>query len=137
MATVLQETDGNNLPQVAYTRGLDLSGRWERLPRERGLERPSLVTPGLLPTPTRTAARHGFLSRGKGGIGGLLARTDDLLLLNDSSRAHAFYHADENGNVTCLIKTQQLVVARYVSWRDAAHESAVAGLCRMVWQNRD
>jgi len=34
--------------------------------------------------------------QGAGGIGGLLARTD--------TNGSVFYHADGNGNITCLIK---------------------------------
>jgi RHS repeat-associated protein len=43
--------------------------------------------------------------QGAGGIGGLLARTD--------ANGSTFYHADGNGNVTCLIYTNQLIAARY------------------------
>ncbi len=42
-----------------------------------------------------------------GGIGGLLAMTE-------SSGQHSYYHADGNGNVTCLINTDQLIVAKYL-----------------------
>ncbi|MGO8928263.1 MAG: RHS repeat-associated core domain-containing protein [Limisphaerales bacterium] len=79
---VIQERDGNNLPQVTYTRGTDLSG--------------SLA--------------------GAGGIGGLLARTSNSQLLSPSTSvsAHAYYHADGNGNVTCLINSNQAIVARYL-----------------------
>ena len=52
-------------------------------------------------------------SQGAGGIGGLLARTDNGLLAIGDSRASAFYHCDGNGNVTALIGTNQLVAARY------------------------
>ncbi len=78
---VIQERDANNLPQVTYTRGNDLSGRLA----------------------------------GAGGIGGLLARTDNpsSLINPPSSSAHVYYHADGNGNVTCLINSNQVVVARY------------------------
>jgi RHS repeat-associated protein len=78
---VIQERDGNNLPQVTYTRGTDLSGSFQ------------------------TA----------GGIGGLLARTVNSSTLNPqlSIFAHAFYHADGNGNVTCLIYTNQAIAAKY------------------------
>ena len=44
--------------------------------------------------------------QGAGGIGGLLGRTD--------SQSSSLYHCDGNGNVTCLIGTNQLVVARYL-----------------------
>ncbi len=51
--------------------------------------------------------------QGAGGIGGLLARTDPSLLALGSSLAHAYYHCDGNGNVTCLINASNAVVARY------------------------
>ena len=79
---VIQERDGNNLPQATYTRGSDLSG--------------SLA--------------------GAGGIGGLLARSSNPQLLSSSSAgsAHAYYHADANGNITCLINANQALVAKYL-----------------------
>jgi RHS repeat-associated protein len=78
---VIQERDWNNLPQVTYTRGNDLSGTMQ----------------------------------GAGGIGGLLARTDNTrLLTQNSTLASACYHADGNGNVTCLIYTNQFVAAKYL-----------------------
>jgi RHS repeat-associated protein len=43
---------------------------------------------------------------GAGGIGGLLARTD--------TNGSAFYHADGNGNITCLIYTNQTIAAKYL-----------------------
>jgi RHS repeat-associated protein len=53
--------------------------------------------------------------QGAGGIGGLLARADNCLLLTFASipSAHAYYHADGNGNVTALINSRQLAVAKY------------------------
>jgi RHS repeat-associated protein len=48
---------------------------------------------------------------GAGGIGGLLARTDSSGIGNPVS---ALYHADGNGNVTCLIGTNSVVLARYL-----------------------
>jgi len=45
--------------------------------------------------------------QGSGGIGGLLAMTE-------ASGSHSYYHADGNGNVTCLVNTNQLIVARYL-----------------------
>ena len=45
---------------------------------------------------------------GAGGIGGLLARTDN------SAQQTAFYHADGNGNVTMLVNSYQAVVAKYL-----------------------
>jgi RHS repeat-associated protein len=48
-----------------------------------------------------------------GGIGGLLARTDNTLPATLSQMAHAYYHYDGNGNVTCLVNASNAVVARY------------------------
>jgi RHS repeat-associated protein len=50
---------------------------------------------------------------GAGGIGGLLARSHSEIS-NPQSGNHALYHADGNGNVTCLLATNQSVVARYL-----------------------
>lgn len=54
--------------------------------------------------------------QGAGGIGGLLARTSNSQLLSPSSSAaaHAFYHCDGNGNITCLIDGNQAIVAKYL-----------------------
>ncbi len=62
-----------------------------------------------LPTVTYTRGKDlsGSLE-GAGGIGGLLARTD-----NDAQQT-AFYHADGNGNVTMLVNSYQAVVAKYL-----------------------
>jgi RHS repeat-associated protein len=49
-----------------------------------------------------------------GGIGGLLARTDHGPLTVASSRAHAYYRSDANGNVTTLTDPSQALVAMYV-----------------------
>jgi YD repeat-containing protein len=51
---------------------------------------------------------------GAGGIGGLLARTDHGLLAIGDSQPSAYYAADGNGNVTCLVDTNQNVVGRYL-----------------------
>ena len=45
--------------------------------------------------------------QGAGGIGGLLARTDHHLLAIGDTGAHAYYHADGNGNITALINASQ------------------------------
>jgi RHS repeat-associated protein len=45
-----------------------------------------------------------------GGIGGLLARSD----MTQITPAHAYYHADGNGNVTALVNAQQRIAARYI-----------------------
>jgi len=75
---VIQERNANNLPQVVYTRGRDLSGSLE----------------------------------GAGGIGGLLARSDQSTV--NSQETTSFYHTDANGNITMLISSLQLDVARYI-----------------------
>jgi len=50
-----------------------------------------------------------------GGIGGLLAWTDNGQLLSPASggAAHAYYHCDGNGNITCLINSSNTVVGKY------------------------
>jgi RHS repeat-associated protein len=63
-------------------------------------------------TYTRSLDRSGTL-QGAGGIGGLVARTDHRLLAIGDFGAHAYYHADANGNITALLATNDLVVARY------------------------
>lgn len=44
-----------------------------------------------------------------GGIGGLLARSE----MSNLQSPHAYYHSDGNGNVTALVNSNQIVVARY------------------------
>jgi RHS repeat-associated protein len=73
---VIQERNTNNVPQVTYTRGKDLSGSLQ----------------------------------GAGGIGGLLALSQNTA----TNTQHFYYHADGNGNITCLINSNQVVVARYL-----------------------
>ena len=53
--------------------------------------------------------------QGAGGIGGFLARTENvkLLTLGSALNAHAYYHADGNGNITAMVNTNGIVVARY------------------------
>jgi len=64
-----------------------------------------------LPTATHTRGRDlsGSL-QGAGGIGGLLALTQPSTI----TPQHYYYHADGNGNITCLINEKQAVAARYV-----------------------
>jgi RHS repeat-associated protein len=62
---------------------------------------------------TRGSDLSGSLE-GAGGISGLLARTDNGLFAIGDSSAHAYYHADGNGNVTCLINGSQAIVAHYL-----------------------
>jgi RHS repeat-associated protein len=75
---ILQERDGNNIPVLTYTRGLDLSGSLQ----------------------------------GAGGIGGLLALSDQRT--SASNPTNYFYHADGSGNVTALLNQRNEVVARYL-----------------------
>jgi RHS repeat-associated protein len=71
-----------------------------------------------VPQQTVTYTRGRDLSgtlEGAGGIGGLLARTENSLLTPGSSLlSPAFYHCDGNGNVTCLLATNGNVLARYL-----------------------
>jgi RHS repeat-associated protein len=85
---VIQERNANNLPMVTYTRDLDLSGNLEGA----GLPRQSAATAG--------------------GIGGLLARTDQVN--TTAAYAKSFYHCDGNGNVTMLVDSHQGIAATYL-----------------------
>jgi RHS repeat-associated protein len=74
---------------------------------------PQLST--LIPQQAITYTRGRDLSgslEGAGGIGGLLARTD-LSTIN-SSQSTSYYHSDGNGNITCLINANQIIVAKYL-----------------------
>jgi len=53
--------------------------------------------------------------QGAGGIGGLLARTanSQLLSANSSLLASSYYHCDGNGNITALVDTNGILVAKY------------------------
>jgi len=51
--------------------------------------------------------------QGAGGIGGLLARTDNGQLIAGLASAHSYYHCDANGNITALLSTNGTTVARY------------------------
>jgi hypothetical protein len=51
---------------------------------------------------------------GAGGIGGLLARTDNSIYNLQGAYASAYYHADGQGNVTMLINDRQIPVAKYL-----------------------
>ncbi len=67
--------------------------------------------------PTVTYTRGKDLSgtmEGAGGIGGMLARTDNGLLTSGSYLlATALYHADGNGNIMALVATNGLLLGRY------------------------
>jgi RHS repeat-associated protein len=69
-----------------------------------------------LPRVTYTRGRDLSGSReGAGGIGGLVARTENALLLTPGVRSpHAYYQADGNGNITCLVDGAGAVAARYL-----------------------
>jgi RHS repeat-associated protein len=68
-------------------------------------ERDALNAPVV--TYTRGKDLSGSLE-GAGGIGGLLARTDER------AKSAAFYHSDRLGNVTMLVSAQQIPVAKYL-----------------------
>ncbi len=59
---------------------------------------------------TRGSDLSGSLE-GAGGIGGLLARSSGYSSGNWTS--HSYYHADGNGNITCLINASQTVISSY------------------------
>jgi RHS repeat-associated protein len=52
--------------------------------------------------------------QGAGGIGGLLARTDNTRLTVGDAMASAYYHCDGNGDVTCLVSPYQEIAAKYL-----------------------
>jgi RHS repeat-associated protein len=66
-----------------------------------------------LVTYTRGKDLSGSLE-GAGGIGGLLARSDNSAMgMLYAGAGHAYYHHDGNGNVTCLFNSGNQVVAAY------------------------
>jgi RHS repeat-associated protein len=63
--------------------------------------------------PQRSYTRGNDLSgslQGAGGIGGLLAFSQ----LSTVTPQHYYYHADGNGNITCLINSSQTIAAKYL-----------------------
>ncbi|MDA1277551.1 MAG: hypothetical protein O2960_26415 [Verrucomicrobia bacterium] len=48
--------------------------------------------------------------QGAGGIGGLLARSQDVSIVPK----HNYYHADGNGNITAMLNASQQIVAQYL-----------------------
>jgi RHS repeat-associated protein len=50
---------------------------------------------------------------GAGGIGGLLARSSGYSGSTGNWSTHDYYHADGNGNITCLVDTSQTLAASY------------------------
>jgi len=64
-------------------------------------------------TYTRGRDLSGSLQRA-GGIGGLLARTDNTkLITQDLAGAHAFYAFDGNGNVRAMLGVSGRIAAKY------------------------
>lgn len=51
--------------------------------------------------------------QGAGGIGGLLARTDNHSSIINSPQSTTYYNTDGNGNITALISSGQYILARY------------------------
>jgi RHS repeat-associated protein len=51
--------------------------------------------------------------QGAGGLGGLLARSQFQATAPQLVSPHAYYHCDGNGNITALINSLQLLVAKY------------------------
>jgi RHS repeat-associated protein len=66
-----------------------------------------------LVTYTRGIALKGNSSGTAGGIGGLLARTDNSELIAGNPHANAYYFSDGNGNVAGMFDTNGVIVARY------------------------
>lgn len=52
--------------------------------------------------------------QGEGGISGLLAWTHSGQIVSGFTQTNAYYHADGNGNITCLIFKNQQVAAKYL-----------------------
>ena len=68
-----------------------------------------------LPRVTYTRGRDfGGDLEAAGGIGGLVARTDNAQLTTGYPQPHAYYHADASGNITALINSNQVAVASYL-----------------------
>jgi len=103
--------DGRSRRRVQRDYGWS-SGAWVKTNETRLVYDGNLILQhrdsGNTPTLTLTRGRDLSGSRaGAGGIGGLLAMTE-------SSGTNNYYQADDNGNVTCLIATNQLIVAKYL-----------------------
>lgn len=70
--------------------------------------------------------------QGAGGIGGLLARTDHSTLNLQPSTAHAYYHADGNGNITYLVNSSQGLAASY---RYDPYGNVISQSGSLAWAN--
>jgi RHS repeat-associated protein len=67
-----------------------------------------------VPTVTYTRGNdYGGSLQGAGGIGGLLARSQFQANTPQLVSPHAYYHCDGNGNITALVNSLQLMVAKY------------------------
>jgi RHS repeat-associated protein len=90
------------------------SGAWQKTNETRYIYDGNLVIQerdtnnAPLVTYTRGRDLSGTL-QGAGGIGGLLAFSQQ----STATSQPYFYHCEGNGNITCLINSNQLVVARY------------------------
>jgi RHS repeat-associated protein len=72
------------------------------------------IAEGAITTPTVSYTRGNDLSgslEGTGGIGGLLARSSGYYY--GTWTYHAYYHADNVGNITCMLDGDQTIVASY------------------------
>jgi RHS repeat-associated protein len=96
---------------------LDTSGIARKVPRKLDDGNVVVQERNANNLPTVTYTRGNDLSgalQGAGGIGGLLARTSNSQFITSQPFASALYHADGNGNVTCLMYTNGLLAAKYL-----------------------
>lgn len=88
--------------------------------------------------PVLTFTRGNDLSgslQGAGGIGGLLAMSENSRMLVGDSSAHSYYHADGNGNVTMLINNYQNPVTKYAydPFGNPLNESGSKAFLNPMW----
>ena len=88
--------------------------------------------------PVLTFTRGNDLSgslQGAGGIDGLLAMTENSKMIIGDSSAHSYYHADGNGNITCLINAHQFIVGKYLydSFGNPLSESGIKAFINPIW----
>jgi RHS repeat-associated protein len=98
--------------QLQWTGSSDLSRSMEGLPRESKARRTRAVN-NLTGRGTLQARSPRSLSRGEGGIGGLLARSSGYYGPTGTWSTHDYYHADGNGNITYLVNSAQTLAASY------------------------
>jgi RHS repeat-associated protein len=87
---------------------------------------------------TLTFTREQDLSetlQGAGGTGGVLAMTENSRMIVGDSSAHSYYHADGNGNITCLINANQFVVGKYLydPFGNPLSESGMKAFVNPIW----